>query len=250
MPKSSDRIYNFQELVTFSIVSQAVCAFCFLLSAISLRGNEFAGAVGIITGIIYASFTGFCYYGIVKRPTRLGFGVVLGLAFVLVFISLEAAIFWGQYANCSLSSLLDSNASQRYMLATSTELPSSMETTSSSSSSSRSHVRTNRLFSTSTYTAECNNRPGMRSACAFSVLMFLNYLFFILVLLRFKDDVLGSAGQFDDYLSVPTSENAGQLHYPVSASEMGNSGPGSGPGSSSSTMSPMKPDGSLPSADL
>lgn len=219
--RKSERIYNFHELLLVSFSSQAIVTFCFMLTAISLAGNRWAGFMGFLTGIIYAIFTGMSYHGIIKRPSRMKYGGVLGSCFVLVFISLESSIFWGQYANCSSLPSPDSNASQRYML--------------------NGRGQTNRQLRKAN-TADCSNRPGMRLACAFSVLMFLNYLFFILILLRFKDDILSNLSE--EYLSVPTSES------PVSAKDT-STGKMESVGGGKSATSPMKSNGGAPpSADL
>ena len=50
---------------------------------------------------------------------------------------------------------------------------------------------------------ECYHVHAMKSVCAFAVFMFLTYLFMIGLLLRFKDEILGSAPLNEGYLGVP-----------------------------------------------
>jgi hypothetical protein len=65
---------------------------------------------------------------------------------------------------------------------------------------------------------ECGNVAAMRSCCAFSVFMFLSYLFQVALLFRFKDDILSSVPLNEDYSSVPT-ESASTDHEAISGEQ-------------------------------
>ena len=253
-------------MVLYTIIVEVILSTCFLVAAASLFWNHYAGIVGILTGLAYISFCGICYYGIMMKPNRTFYGAVLGASCVLVFVALQSAIFFGQYSNCTVSSqqrrimtvtnvqdhgsllpqplqsqphLQQNNNDPRFydriQIDSSSGLDNikawtisqdqiirSLSTASSSSSSS----------SSSSYSVECSNRMGMRFACLFSVLMFMTYLFFILVLFRFKDDILGSKPLDEGYSSVPTMEHTiGTLSslqlppYPVVGSSNGGHSP-------------------------
>ena len=115
---------------------------------------------------------------------------MLGASCVLVFVALQSAIFWGQYANCEDGGARVGHV--RLLGAVEVGTPGGGGGGGGGGSGSESpraigaatgrfrHRQLTKLA------AECSNRGGMRAACAFSVFMFLAYLFFILVLFRFK----------------------------------------------------------------
>ena len=253
--------YTWKEMVLYTIIVEVILSVGFLVAVASLLWNPYAGIVGILTGLAYISFSGVCYYGVMIKPNRTFFGAVLGASCVLVFVALQSAIFWGQYANCTLSSV------QRRRITMSTisnafdsKRPSTVSNTPehgslllqqqqgmnvprfhgdririgssglgmrawATSQDQLRHLSTS-SSSSSSFPPECSHRWSMRMACAFSVFMFITYLFFILVLFRFKDDILGSKPLDEGYLSVPTTEhttstNTASSQHPVVSSSGG-----------------------------
>lgn len=124
---------------------------------------------------------------------------------MLVFVSLESAIFWGQYSRCTSSrrrSLLRSDGIDHSLsVELSTELMYHRELT---------------------YGVECNHTSAMKSVCTFSVMMFLSYLALIAVLIKFKNEILGSAPLNEGYSAVPTTPSESvvppSLPHPVGPS--------------------------------
>ena len=249
-------------MVLYTLIVEVCFSICFVVAATSLFWNHYAGVVGILTGLAYISFTGVSYYGIMVKPNRTFFGAILGASCVMVFVALQSAIFWGQYANCTLS---NSPQRQRIMMSTmsdvyDSEMASNFPPTVTNTqqdgflllqqqqakvpsfhdrihhkvdssgidmrawATSQNQIRYLSTATSSSFSAECSNRLSMRFACAFSVFMFITYLFFILVLFRFKDDILGSAPFDEGYFSVPTSEqhtNTTLPPYPLASSSGG-----------------------------
>ena len=198
-----DIIMNFVEtfghgqLVDSLLAGQAAIEVGYIISALVLSGNSFAGFNGIFLGLIYGSSTAVSYYGLRKKISRTMFGVILGCCTVLLFISLESAIFWGQYGNCSTSSLHHNRRALLYNSDPMTYLVEAVE---------ESVLADHRSL---LYAPECNRQSAMKAVCAFSVFMFLSYIALIALMLRFKDDILGNA-PLDEvnitgaYSSVPT----------------------------------------------
>lgn len=50
--------------------------------------------------VCYVILVNTADFAIFRDPTNLQYGAVVGASFMLAFISLETAIFWGQYAKC------------------------------------------------------------------------------------------------------------------------------------------------------
>lgn len=156
---------------------QVVIIFCYLISSFVVAGNIYAGFTSILTGLLFFGFCGLTFYGLRRNISRTMFGIILGGTFVLVFVSLESAIFWGQYAHCEQYNnhrLLHSASS---------------------------------LVSRQLSGMVCEQRAAMRSVCAFSVFMFLSYLAILGLMMRFKNDILGSGPLNEGYAAVSTGSN-------------------------------------------
>lgn len=91
---------SFAKLYDGLICGQAVCAACFLLSALFIASNPYAGAVAVLTGLVVPLHVGGSWYCIRRAVSRTLYGAVLGSSCVMVFVYLETAIFWGQYSDC------------------------------------------------------------------------------------------------------------------------------------------------------
>lgn len=86
------------------------------------------------------------------------YGAVLGIYSVLIVISLQAAIFWGQYANCDRGHVASDNG------------PAAVR----------------RLEG-----VHCENAGAMKAMCTFSVLLFIGHVVFSFFLFYCKDRILG-----------------------------------------------------------
>lgn len=174
--------YNHDQLLMVTFILQAAFIFSYLITSFVLIGNTYAGFNGLLLGFIYAAVCGASYYALCKEANRLYYGVILGCCFMLVFMSLQSAIFWGQYSGCH-----QIEADNRRILSTS---------------------------------VNCEHRTAMGSMCAFSVLMFLSYLFQIVVMIKFKNEILVNApntnnagkGAYSSVPTIPTPYNPNLVH--------------------------------------
>lgn len=146
--------------------AQAIFTFCYLISSFVAFGNKYAGSVAVLTGLTFAAFTLAAYYGIRKRISRTSYGAVMGGASILLILSLQTAVFWGQYANCEAGD-------------------ESIVTVRSGSIG-----------------VECTHLGAMKSICTFSVFLFLSYIIQISILYTYKDLLLGST-PLDEGLGAP-----------------------------------------------
>ena len=161
-------MYSHEQIVDGAVLCQIVFILCFLISAFFIAANFYAGFNAVATGIVYAVFCALTYFGLRHTISRTLFGAILGGAFILVFVSLESAVFWGQYSQC--------------------------ETYKGSEAGAIAGV-------------VCYQQSAMRSVCTFSVFMFLSYLVLIGILMKFKNEILGSAPLNEGYAVVMTSES-------------------------------------------
>ncbi len=63
----------------------------------------------------------------------------------------------------------------------------------------------------SAYGVECDSIGAMKSLCTFSVFMMLSYIFELIVLLKFKDDLLGNGPLDEGIGGVGAGSSAGSL---------------------------------------
>jgi hypothetical protein len=110
---------------------------------------------------------------------------------MLIFVSLESAIFWGQYSRCS---------SDRRMLLRG-GAPADI-TASYSTLFIEEFIGGHRELS---YGVECKHTSAMKSICTFSVMMFLSYVALVAVMIKFKNEILGPAPLNEGYAAVPTT---------------------------------------------
>lgn len=174
-------MYSHTELLDRLLQVQALLILAYFISACVVGGNSFAGFNALFLGIIFGGFAAATYYGLKIYPNRLNFGLILGGASILLFMSLQSAIFWGQYAECE-------SHSRRY-------LTDDLESTTAQRA----------LSSSFDLGPECKNISAMKSVCTFSVFMFLSYISQIWHLVHFKNDILVSAPpETDNYSTIPT----------------------------------------------
>lgn len=93
-------MYSHEEILDGLVVVQVVFVFCYLISAFVTFSSSFGGLSSVVSGLVFAAFTGLTYYGLRRNISRTIYGIILGGSFILVFITLESAIYWGQYGNC------------------------------------------------------------------------------------------------------------------------------------------------------
>ena len=91
-----------EDVVRGILAAQAFLTFCYLVSAMFLRTNDYAGFIAVFTGFIFSGSIGFTYYGITHLISRTMYGTILGYSMVLTLISLQSSIFWGQYSSCDV----------------------------------------------------------------------------------------------------------------------------------------------------
>mmetsp|Transcript_13375 Transcript_13375/g.45221 ORF Transcript_13375/g.45221 Transcript_13375/m.45221 type:complete len:191 (-) Transcript_13375:109-681(-) len=89
-----------RKLLNLSILVMAVWTLAFFISSLVVADTANEGFNVVLTGLLYAGFVIASYQIINKRATPLSVGFLVGLSFVLVFISLQTAVFWGQLAQC------------------------------------------------------------------------------------------------------------------------------------------------------
>jgi hypothetical protein len=188
-------MYSHDQLLDGTLMAQAAFTFAYLISSFVVAGNDYAGFNGVITGFIFGGSIGLTYYGLKKAISRTNYGIILGACSMLVFVCLESSIFWGQYSSCVHYSTVE-DSSPPTTAPTAAPLVFRMSDSISVESESR--------LLTSSIGSECRNQKAMKSMCAFSVFMFLSYLFLLTLLIRFKNDFLGSAPLNEGYDPVVT----------------------------------------------
>ena len=127
------------QIIDSILIFQGIFCFCYFISSCVAFSNEYAGFVGLLTGLIYIASVGHTFYGLKRHLNRTMYGSILGLSSVLVILSLQSAIFWGQYSNCEEGTTTD-------------------------------------ISNKGSIGVVCTHRGAMKSMCAFSVFMFLTYL--------------------------------------------------------------------------
>ena len=254
-------MYTHNELTDFTLLTQGILSFCFFISAFFVAANDYAGFNSIFSSFLFGIFTGVSHYGISYNPSRTFYGAILGASVILVFISFQNAIFWGQYSSCtamtasfspSMSpSSVPSVSPSAIPSAIPSASPSLISTNSPSATPSPSPYYTTSptssfsptiSFSPTTYQTlvpstvtlspslaplaqlsieliqnrqlygvECVNTGAMKALCVFSVFLMLSYIFFITILIRFKEAILGIVTNNGLYSAVLRSEDADNL---------------------------------------
>lgn len=133
-------------------ICQSLFILSYMISAIFQFSNVYNGFNAIFLGIIFLGTVICSYLYLRKNVTKVMYGILLGATFMLIFISLQSAIFWGQYSDCE-SYHLDGKSGNPPM---------------------------------------CENTPAMESICTFSVFMFLSYSAQLVIMIVFKHEILGA----------------------------------------------------------
>lgn len=181
--------YSYEQLMGGTMLVQAACIVGYFISSLVVSGNAFDGFNAVMLGIVYGGTLALTYLKIRKNPSRLMYGIILGMSVILLVISLQSAIFWGQYAGCSSSSS---------STVTTTTSPTMSPSLAPASAFTTAHRK---LY----ITEQCKNRFAMRSISAFSVFIFLSYIFKLAVLVRYKNDILQQASADQEGYSAVTN---------------------------------------------
>jgi hypothetical protein len=151
-------MYTFDEILNPLLISQAAFTAAYLIAALIVCSNTFAGANAVLLGLLCVAFLTITYHVLKRELNRFNFGVLLGGGATLIFISLQAAIFWGEYSKCvKPDSLIDLINSWNHDPGIG---------------------------------PQCHYRHAMSVLCAFSVLLFLSYVVQIGAMLHFKNEIL------------------------------------------------------------
>ena len=175
-----------------------------------MAANDYAGFVAVFSAFCVTNFTGVSYYGVRYKPDKIFYGAILGASVGLVFVTFLSAIFWREYSTCLTSSEYTSDPTSAPTSAPITAQSSVLAATSLTELASLQHskmmlesVRSRKL-----YGVECSQTSGMSALSIFSALLMLTYIYFITVLFRFKDDILGATRNNNRYFAVPNGNNA------------------------------------------
>jgi hypothetical protein len=184
--------YNHDQLIDLLVAFQTVCTVAYFISSIILIDNSYAGFNGVLLALIFGASIGLSYKGLRKTPDRILYGVILGVVFVLLFVSLQSAIFWGQYSGC-----------EEYMSTTKRLLVDS----------------TRRMLSG----VDCSHTMAMSSMSVFSVFLFLSYMAQLGVMIKYKHDILGapSGPVRSGYAPVSVSRATGPTLRPAPVANVG-----------------------------
>lgn len=175
-PNSTMNYYTSFQLIEINIFCQVLLTVGYLISAIILSGNSYNGFNAIITSFLYFLFSSFCFYGLQKNViNRTIFGIILGISCMMIFISLESAMFWWAYSYC--------NSYKK-------------EIQPNSSNKSRSLLG-----------IECDHVGAMTVISFLSFLLLLSNITLSYTLVKYKDDILIPAPINEGYYAVAVEEN-------------------------------------------
>jgi hypothetical protein len=216
--------YTPDQLIDGNLALQGLFCFGYVISSFCVYWNTYGGFDAVFLGIVYVCSVIFTYSFIRKSINRTKYGGILAASLFLVCISLQNAIFWGQYSNCGEMG----HMSHKYNQASTTYSSPSFPPISSPNHPNdpidnhpppplaRALLRSiPKAFEK--YDSQCYNVSAMKSVCTFSVFLFLSYIFQVFLLLRFKDELLGNGPLNEGYEPVSREEvNIPANHIPVS----------------------------------
>ncbi len=197
---------NWRNYISTIVNAQVVICAAFLICALYLAKNNYTGFDGVFTGLLFAFFIYLTNKGIVFEVNHVYYGAILGGTCVLLILSLQQAIFYGQYGSC-IGGVYTAVPSSYPTLVPTTLSPTSarrnlIEKIVYSVLDESSHI--SRSLRT-TIGVECYHKAGMKAICAFSVFMFLTYIAQLFVLIQCKNEILASSPS-TDYGAVPSSD--------------------------------------------
>ena len=200
-----------EQLLDGTLLGQAVILVGYFITSLVVISNNYAGFNGFFTGLIFGGSIYLVYYGL-RHISRTFYGIMLGVIAILVFVSLESAIFWGQYSSCAHYSTKD-DSSPPTMSPTSSSVESrrSLESLSAADAAALSFDSYQARALSGYINSECRSQGAMKSMCFFSVVMFLSYLVLGGLLAHFKNDILGSAPLNEGYDEVTATSTSGKV---------------------------------------
>jgi hypothetical protein len=219
-----------EEILDVTLVAQAVIWIGYTISALVVISNNYAGFNGFLTALMFGGGIYLTHWSI-KHISRTLYGILLGMVSVMVFVSLESAIFWGQYGSCAHYSTKDDSSPptmkptempvedegrrallfEEYQIkehdalqvgvssAMSSVISLLFSTLSSQPESDYSSLSSSRVLNSSYISDQCSSQGAMKSVCAFSVFMFLSYLVLGAILVHYKNAILGTAPLNEGY---------------------------------------------------
>ena len=177
--------------------AQGVIALCFLICVSVLAKNEYAGVVGVFIALFFIAFIYVTYRGILLETNRVYYGAILGGCSLLLLVSLESSIFYGEYSKCSADS---GDSSDTNIIATTDDVGIFY------SDDARRNLITRSLREV--IGVQCSKKSAMRAACVFSSAMLLSYLLLIIVLYSSKNEILVFSPNTDTYNPLSTEDKA------------------------------------------
>ncbi len=190
--------YPYDAQLDLTLAAQSVFTFCYFISSIVLLDNSYAGFDGALLGLLYGATIALSYKGLKKDQNRIIYGIILGAVFVLVFLSLQSAIFWGQYSGCE--SYSSSSTSQ--------------DDDKKNGDDKKNDDDKKRRMLTG---VECYYTSAMSSMSAFSVFMFLSYIVQLYLMIKHKHEILGDPGSKGGYATIPPRAPSGSFRPVVSS---------------------------------
>jgi hypothetical protein len=191
---------DWREYVDKILKAQAVISLCFLICVAVLAKNEYAGVVGIFIALFYIIFTYVTYRGILLETNRVYYGAILGGCSLLLLVSLESSIFYGEYSKCSSDSHDSSNI-----------ITTADDDDDDDESGIHYSDDTRRLITRSlreVIGVQCSKTSAMKAACVFSSAMLLSYLLLIIVLYSSKNEILVFSPNTNTYNPLSTDDKS------------------------------------------
>ena len=91
---------NPKVVLNTNIALQSIFSFAFTICAVVLAREPNAGFSAVFTSIIYVAFVTGSHYVVNQLVHPILLGYLAGVSFVMIFISLMTAIYWGELAKC------------------------------------------------------------------------------------------------------------------------------------------------------
>ena len=92
--------YTFNEVLNAVLQGECVCVFSYIISSLFLLSHSYAGFTTFVYGLVLAASIGLKFYSL-RAKDRVLYGAMLGVVTLLVVMTLQQAIFWGQSSGCT-----------------------------------------------------------------------------------------------------------------------------------------------------
>ena len=154
--------------------------------------------VGVFIALFFIAFIYVTYRGILLETNRVYYGAILGGCSLLLLVSLETSIFYGEYSKCSTDSDVSSDTNIIAITDDAIGIHYSDDTRRNLINRSLREV----------IGVQCSKKSAMRAACFFSSAMLLSYLLLLIVLYFSKNEILVFSPNTDTYNPLSTDEKA------------------------------------------